>query len=55
MTAGRIGRELWWPNEEFSLIDLIPSSLSMVIYHLWDEKISPLVAAVQWRILTPAT
>jgi hypothetical protein len=37
MTAGRIARELWWTNLEFSSVDIIPPWFSTVIYHLGDE------------------
>jgi hypothetical protein len=36
MTARRIARELWWANQEFSSVDMIPSYFSMFIYHLED-------------------
>jgi hypothetical protein len=35
--AGRIARELWWTNQEFSPVDIIPPLFSMFIYHLGDE------------------
>jgi hypothetical protein len=34
----RISRELWWTNEEFFSVDIIPPWLSMSIYHLGDEQ-----------------
>jgi hypothetical protein len=34
ITAGRIVRELWWTNQEFSSIDIIPLWFFMFIYHL---------------------
>jgi hypothetical protein len=34
MTAGRIARELWWMNEEFSPTIIIPPWFFMPIYHL---------------------
>jgi hypothetical protein len=36
--SGMIARELWWTNQEFSPIDIIPPQFSMVIYHLGGEK-----------------
>jgi hypothetical protein len=37
MTAGKIVRELWWTNQEFSPVNLIiPPQLSILIYHLGD-------------------
>jgi hypothetical protein len=38
MTAGMVSRELWWTNQEFSPVDIIPPWISMLIYHLWDEQ-----------------
>jgi hypothetical protein len=39
MTAGKIVRELWWTNQEFSPVNLIiPPQLSILIYHLGDER-----------------
>jgi hypothetical protein len=38
MTAGRIARELWWKNQEFSSFDIIPPWFAMFIYHLGDEQ-----------------
>jgi len=32
MTAGRIARELWWTNQEFIYVDIIPPWFSMLIY-----------------------
>jgi hypothetical protein len=37
MTAGRIARELWWTNQEFSSVDIISLWLSILIHHLGDE------------------
>jgi hypothetical protein len=37
MTAGRVARDFWWTNQEFSSVDIIPSWFSMLIYHLGDE------------------
>jgi hypothetical protein len=31
-SAGRIARELWWMNQEFSPLDIIPPWFSMLIY-----------------------
>jgi hypothetical protein len=36
--AGRIARELWWTNQEFSRVDIVPPSLSILIDHLGDEQ-----------------
>jgi hypothetical protein len=36
MTAGRIAREFWWMNQEFSPVDIIPPWFSILIYHLGD-------------------
>jgi hypothetical protein len=39
MTAGRIARELWWKNQEFSSVNtIIPPWFSMLIYHMGDEQ-----------------
>jgi hypothetical protein len=32
--AGRIARELWWMNQQFSPVDIIPTWFSLLIYHL---------------------
>jgi hypothetical protein len=32
VTAGRISRELWWANQEFSFVSIIP------FIHLEDEQ-----------------
>jgi hypothetical protein len=32
-SAGRIAKELWWTNEEFSSADIIPPWFSMLTYH----------------------
>jgi hypothetical protein len=45
MTTGRIYRELWWTNEEFSSVDIIPPWLS------WGMNYRPIVSAVQRRSL----
>jgi hypothetical protein len=37
MTAGRFARELWWTNQEFSSVDIIPPWFSMLIYNVGDE------------------
>jgi hypothetical protein len=34
MTAGRVARQLWWTNQDFSPVDIIPPQFSMLIYHL---------------------
>jgi hypothetical protein len=36
-SAGRIARELWWTNQEFSPVVISPW-FSMLIYHLEDDK-----------------
>jgi hypothetical protein len=36
--AGRIARELWWTNQKFFSVDIIPPWFSMPIYHLGDEQ-----------------
>jgi hypothetical protein len=33
-SAGRISRELWLKNQEFSTVDIIPPWFSMLLYHL---------------------
>jgi hypothetical protein len=33
----RIATELWWANEEFSPVDIIPPWFPMLMYHLADE------------------
>jgi hypothetical protein len=37
-SAGRIARELWWMNQNFSPVDIIPPWFSMLMYHLGDEQ-----------------
>jgi hypothetical protein len=37
-SAGRIARALWWTNQEFSPVNIIPPWFSMLIYHLGDEQ-----------------
>jgi hypothetical protein len=37
-SIGRISRELWWTNQEFSPVNFIPPLFSIVIYHLGDEQ-----------------
>jgi hypothetical protein len=37
MTVGRIARELWWTNQEFCPVDIIPPWFSMLI-RLGDEQ-----------------
>jgi hypothetical protein len=36
--AGRIARELWTTNQEFSPVDIIPPWFSSLIYRLGDEQ-----------------
>jgi hypothetical protein len=38
MTADRIARELWWTNQKFTPVDIIPSWLYMLIYYLGYEQ-----------------
>jgi hypothetical protein len=38
MTPGRIARELWWMNQEFSSSDIILPWFSMLIFHLGNEE-----------------
>jgi hypothetical protein len=38
MTADRISREVWWRDQEFSSVDIIPPSFFMLMYHLGDEQ-----------------
>jgi hypothetical protein len=33
MTAGKIARELFWTNQEFSSVDIIPPLFFTLIYH----------------------
>jgi hypothetical protein len=33
-SAGRIARVLWWTNQEFSPVDIIPPWFSLLIYYL---------------------
>jgi hypothetical protein len=37
-SAGMIARELWWTNQEFSSVDIIPSWFLMLVYHLADKQ-----------------
>jgi hypothetical protein len=37
-SASRTARELWWTNQEFSLVNIIPSQFSMLIYHLGHKQ-----------------
>jgi hypothetical protein len=37
-SAGRIAGELWWTNQKFSPVCIIPPLFSMPIYHVGDEK-----------------
>jgi hypothetical protein len=36
--AGRIARELWWTNQEFSPLYIIPPWFSILMYRLGDEQ-----------------
>jgi hypothetical protein len=38
MTFGRIARELWWTNQEFSPADIVPPGLSILAYHQENEQ-----------------
>jgi hypothetical protein len=35
--CGRISTELWWTNQEFYPVGIIPPWFSMLMYHLMDE------------------
>jgi phosphatidylserine synthase len=35
---GRIAREFWWTNKEFSFVDIIPRWYSTLVNHLGDAK-----------------
>jgi hypothetical protein len=48
ISAGRISRELWWTNQEFSAVDISPPRFSILVYH-------QLVHAVQRRSFTLST
>jgi hypothetical protein len=37
MTAGGIDRVLWWTDQEFSPVIIIPPLFCMLIYYLGDE------------------
>jgi hypothetical protein len=37
MTASRIARELWWTDQEFSPVSIIPPWFSILIYVLEDK------------------
>jgi hypothetical protein len=49
MTAGMIARVLWWTNQEFPSVDIIPPWFSVLMFHLGGGgwTIGRLVAAVQ--------
>jgi hypothetical protein len=34
MTACGIAREIWWTNQEFFPVDIMPPWISMLIYHM---------------------
>jgi hypothetical protein len=36
--AGMIARELWWTNQEFFLVDIIPTLYAIFTYHVGDEQ-----------------
>jgi hypothetical protein len=38
VSDGMLARELWWTNQQFFPVDIIPPCFSMCIYHLWDEQ-----------------
>jgi hypothetical protein len=38
VTAGKIEREIWWINQEFSSVDIIPPWFSMLKCHLEEEQ-----------------
>jgi hypothetical protein len=52
-SAGMIYRELWWTNQEFFTVDVIPPWCSLLACRLGDKKIGSFVAAVKRRNLTP--
>jgi hypothetical protein len=37
-SAGRIARELWCTNREYSPVDIIPPWFCMLMYHLGDKQ-----------------
>jgi hypothetical protein len=37
-SADITAREIWWSNQEFSAVNIIPPWVSMLIYHLGDEQ-----------------
>jgi hypothetical protein len=39
-SAGRTVRELWWTNQKFSSVNIIPPLFTMLIYHMGDEQCS---------------
>jgi hypothetical protein len=50
----KIARELWKTSQEFSSVIIIISSwFSILMYHLGDGPLDPLVTEVQRRSLTP--
>jgi hypothetical protein len=36
-----IARELWWTNQKFSPVDIIPPWFFMLIYIIWEMKKRP--------------
>jgi quinol-cytochrome oxidoreductase complex cytochrome b subunit len=51
--AGIISTELWWTNQEFSPVDIIPQWFFMLTYQLVDERtIGLLVVVVQRDVVT---
>jgi hypothetical protein len=59
MIADRIVREIWWTNQGFSLVDIIPPWFSMLIYYLGQgfpncgtRTTNGTPATVQWDLLT---
>jgi hypothetical protein len=36
--TGIFSGRLWWMNQEFSAVDIIPPWFSMLIHHLGDEQ-----------------
>jgi hypothetical protein len=38
LSTGRIARESWWTNQDFSPVDIISPRFSLLTYHLRDEQ-----------------
>jgi hypothetical protein len=37
-STGRIATGIWWANEKYFPVDIIPPCFSMLIYYLGDEQ-----------------